>query len=495
MSLNSMLFIIFVAFSAAIYYLIPGKYQWCWLLAVSYIYYIANSKGLVIFLIAATVTTFCGALLLSNEEDERKRRLIMLLTLVLNFGILGVLKYTNFIIFNINEITRGSISFVDFALPLGISFYTFQSMGYLLDVYWKRQEPEKNLLKFALFVSFFPQILQGPIARYSRLAKQLFDPHKADAARIERAILRILWGFFKKMVIADNALYFVNALFDEYRQYPGLAAIAVLMYSAQLYGDFSGGIDVVIGIGMLFGIEMDENFRQPFFAISIADFWHRWHITLGTWMKDYVFYPISLSGWMRSVKKLSRDAFGKKIARTLPIAIANVLVFLVVGVWHGAAWKYIIYGLYNGLIIGVSGMLADNFRDMKKKLGIGKDSKPFYLFQVLRTFLLVNISWFFDRADTVGQAFYMMKNAVTRFTPAALLTIPVGPGGSTNFTLFGCLIVFEVSLMKERGTDVAGLIMGQPFIFRIAFYLILLMMLPALGQPPAITGGFIYAQF
>ena len=304
------------------------------------------------------------------------------------------------------------------------------------------------------------------------------------------------------MVIADNALYFVNALFDEYRQYPGLAVIAVLMYSAQLYGDFSGGIDVVIGIGMLFGIEMDENFRQPFFAISIADFWHRWHITLGTWMKDYVFYPISLSGWMRSVKKLSRDAFGKKTARTLPIAIANVLVFLVVGVWHGAAWKYIIYGLYNGLIIGVSGMLADNFRDMKKKLGIGKDSKPFYLFQVLRTFLLVNISWFFDRADTVGQAFHMMKNAVTRFTPAALLTIPVGPGGSTNFTLialaiilFGCLIVFAVSLMKERGTDASGLIMGQPFIFRIAFYLILLMMLPALGQPPAITGGFIYAQF
>ena len=161
MSLNSMLFIIFVVFAVTVYYLIPGKYQWCWLLAVSYIYYIANSKGLVIFLAAATVSTFYGAQLLSNEEDARKRRLIMLLTLVLNFGILGVLKYTNFFIFNINEITRGNISFVDFALPLGISFYTFQSMGYLLDVYWKRQEPEKNLLKFALFVSFFPQILQG----------------------------------------------------------------------------------------------------------------------------------------------------------------------------------------------------------------------------------------------------------------------------------------------------------------------------------------------
>jgi hypothetical protein len=219
-------------------------------------------------------------------------------------------------------------------------------------------------------------------------------------------------------------------------------------------------------------------------------------------MKDYVFYPISLSGWMRSFKKMSKNVFGKKIARTLPIAVANVIVFLVVGVWHGAAWKYIVYGLYNGLIIGISGMLADNFRDMKKKLKIGKDSKSFYLFQVLRTFLLVNISWFFDRADTVGQAFSMMKNAVTRFTPAELLTIPVGPGGSTNFTLialgiilFGTLVVFCVSLVKERGTDLAGLIMEKPFIFRIALYLIMLMMLPALGQPPAITGGFIYAQF
>ena len=502
MSLNSLLFILFVVLAVTVYYLIPGKYQWCWLLAASYMYYLANSRGLVIFLIAATVTTFFGARFVEREADDKRRRLIMLAVLILNFGILGVLKYTNFIIFNINGITRGSISFVDFALPLGISFYTFQSMGYLLDVYWKRQEAEKNLFKFALFVSFFPQILQGPIARYSRLAGQLYASHRADAARIERAILRILWGFFKKMVIADNALYFVNALFDEYQSYPGLAIFAVLMYSLQLYGDFSGGIDVVVGIGMLFGIEMDENFRQPYFAVSIADFWHRWHITLGTWMKDYVFYPISLSGWMRSFKKMSKNVFGKKIARTLPIAVANVIVFLVVGVWHGAAWKYIVYGLYNGLIIGISGMLADNFRDMKKKLKIGKDSKMFYLFQVLRTFLLVNISWFFDRADTVGQAFSMMKNAVTRFTPAELLTIPVGPGGSTNFTLialgiilFGTLVVFCVSLVKERGTDLAGFIMEKPFIFRIALYLIILMMLPALGQPPAITGGFIYAQF
>ena len=479
MSLNSLVFIIFVFLGVMIYYLIPGKYH-----------YIANGAGLVMFLMATTVSTWYAGLLLAKEQDDGKRRLITALTLVLNFGILGVLKYTNFIIFNFNQIAHGHLSFVDFALPIGISFYTFQSMGYLLDVCWKRQEVERSLLRFALFVSFFPQILQGPIGRFSRLAEQLYAEHRPDPVRTERAVLRILWGFFKKMVIADNAVYFVNALFDDYQQYPGLAVFAVLAYSVQLYGDFSGGIDVVIGIGMLFGIDLDENFRRPYFAVSISDFWHRWHITLG------------LSGWMGKFKKFCRNKFGKQIARTLPIAVANVIVFLVVGVWHGAAWKYIIYGLYNGLIIGVSGMLTNVFRDMKKKCGIAKDSAGFHLFQVVRTFVLVNISWFFDRADTVGQAFAMMRNAVTHFTPAMLLEIPVGPGGSTNFTaialviiLLGTAVVFAVSLIQERGADVAAWIMQRPLALKLAIYLIMLMMLPALGQPPAITGGFIYAQF
>ncbi len=502
MSLNSLVFVIFVFLGVIVYYLIPGKYQWCWLLAASYIYYIANGRGLVVFLAITTVSTWLAGLVLSKEADDKKRRIITAVTLVFNFGILGILKYTNFIIFNFNQITGGHLPFVDFALPIGISFYTFQSMGYLLDVCWKRQEAEQNLLRFALFVSFFPQILQGPIGRYSGLASQLYEEHRPDAVRMERAVLRILWGFFKKMVIADNAVYFVNALFDDYRQYPGLAVFAVLAYSVQLYGDFSGGIDVVIGIGMLFGIEMDENFRQPYFAVSISDFWHRWHITLGTWMKDYVFYPISLSGWMGRFKKFCRKKFGKQIARTLPIAVANVIVFLVVGIWHGAAWKYIIYGIYNGFIIGLSGMLTNVFRDTKKKLGISRDSERFRLFQIARTFILVNISWFFDRADTVGQALAMMRNSVTRFTPAKLLDVPVGPGGSTNFTaialviiLFGTAVVFAFSLLRERGVDVAAWIMQRPLAVKTAIYLVLLMMLPALGQPPAITGGFIYAQF
>ena len=312
MGLNSFLFVLFVVISLFIYYVIPKKLQWIWLLVISYVYYITNSRGLVVFIAATTLTTWYAGLLLEKTEENKKRRLIVALTLLFNFGILAVLKYTNFFIANINDLFHTSILQFSWALPLGISFYTFQSMGYLLDICWKRTTAEKNLFRFALFVSFFPQILQGPIGRYSRLAHQLYEEHSFDPGRFERGFQRILWGFFKKMVIADNALYFVNPLFKEYQTYDGVALFATVFYAIQLYMDFSGGIDVVIGIADLFGVTMDENFRQPYFAVSITDFWHRWHITLGTWMKDYVFYPISLSKWMGRFGKWSKKTFGKQ---------------------------------------------------------------------------------------------------------------------------------------------------------------------------------------
>ncbi len=502
MNLNSLTLLLVVAVSVIVYYLIPKRFQPVLLLIVSIFYYISNGFGAFFFILATTVTTYLAGLALGRESDDGRRRRITALTLLFNFGILFMLKYTNFIILNLDAFLPGKLRTFEWMLPLGISFYTFQSMGYLLDVCWKRTEAETSLFRFALFVSFFPQIMQGPIGRYGKLKKTLFAPHSFDRERTEAAILKILWGFFKKMVLADNALYFVNAAFNDYERYPGLAVFSVLFYSIQLYGDFSGGIDVVTGIALLFGVELDANFRQPFFATSIADFWHRWHITLGTWMKDYVFYPISLSGWMGSFRKWCRKHLPKQTARALPVAIANILVFLVVGVWHGAAWKYIVYGLYNGIIIGFSELMAVSYKNAKTRLHINDKSRGWKVFMVLRTFLLVNISWFFDNAKTVPQAFAMMRNAVTHFTPSLLLTVPVGPGGSTSFTkyaliilAFACIVLFVVSLLKEKGVNITACILQRPFLVRIFVYLLLLIMLPALGQPPVQTGGFIYAQF
>lgn len=506
MSLVSMEFLLFVMAAAAGYYLIPKKYQWVWLLGFSYFYYVSGGIKMTLFLLFSTLTTYCGGRLLEAEERKQRKKWILIGVLILNFGMLGVLKYTNFAVHTINNVFHTEYKDFVFLLPLGISFYTFQAMGYLLDVYWGRCKAEKSPWKFALFLSFFPQLLQGPIGRYSRLAEQLYEPHKFNGKEVERGIRRILWGYFKKMVIADNAVIFVDAIFNQPQTYNGLSIIGVLAYSIQLYCDFSGGIDVVLGIAQLFGIHLDENFKRPYFAVSITDFWHRWHITLGTWMKDYVFYPVSLSRWMNRFSKFAKKVFGKQIGRTLPICVANLIVFFVVGVWHGAAWKYIAYGMYNGLMIAFSGLMAQNYRKWKSALHINDKSKGFHLFQIIRTFLLVNISWFFDRGADIHTALVMMKNAVTHFEIGQILNIPVGNSGGTAYTLLslaiilaGCLAVFLVSVLEERREE-RGIEAGKtgvrcPFAVRLAGYVVILMMIPAFGQPSAAAGGFIYAQF
>ncbi len=510
MSLISMEFLLLVLVAAAGYYLIPKKFQWVWLLVFSYIYYVTGGVKVTCFLVFTTVTTWMAGVLLEKvaqaEQDRfvcrRKKRQVLVTALLLNFGMLAVLKYSNFAIRTVNMVFGSSQGELDLLLPLGISFYTFQSMGYILDLYWERTKAEHNLFRFALFVSFFPQILQGPIGRFERLGTQLFASHSFDGRRIELSLLRILWGYFKKMVIADNAVIFVDAIFEDPTLYSGLAIAGALAYSIQLYCDFSGGMDVVIGIAGLFGIEMDENFKRPYFAVSITDFWHRWHITLGTWMKDYVFYPVSLSGWMRHFSKFAKKVFGKQTGRVLPICLANIIVFLVVGIWHGAAWKFIFYGMYNGLIIAFSGLMAPRYRKWKQALHISDNSKGFHLFQILRTFLLVNISWFFDRAYDVESAFRMMKYAVTRFDLSQILTIQIGEASGTTYTfiflmviLLGCLAVFIVSLLMEQGRDLEGFYVKQHWILKCMLFAGLILLLPALGQPAGEAGGFIYAQF
>ena len=503
MSLVSNIFILFVAGSVAIYYILPQKVQWCGLLVMSYIYYLAAGPKYILFLLFSTIVTYVSGRLIGSQigKNKRKAKKFLIAGLILNFGMLGVVKYTNFILENMNLIFHVSIPGMKLLLPLGISFYTFQSSGYLLDVYWKRDTAEKNPFRYALFVSYFPQILQGPIGRHSKMAGQLYEGHKFELSRLCRGTQRILWGFFKKMVLADWSVVFVDAIFGNPDQYHGLAIFGVLFYSIQLYADFSGGMDIVIGISEMFGITLDENFKRPFFSTSITDFWHRWHITLGTWMKDYLFYPLSLSKGMGKFGKFAKKTFGKTYGRALPICVANIVVFLVVGIWHGAAWKFIVYGLYNGIIIGFSGLMAKNYRDWKKKFKINDKSNGWHIFQIVRTFILVNISWFFDRADTIPQAFTMMKNAVTVWKPVQVLDIRIGTSGpaytimAIGILCIGCLVQFIVSYKQERGMQIRESIAMQPRLVRWAVYMALVLSISAISLPANTAGGFIYAQF
>lgn len=508
MSLTSNIFIIFVVICLAVYYLAPGKIQWAVLLVFSYLYYCSASKAATIFLLFSTLITYGCSLWIEyinqHIEDKRqakkRKRSVLLLGLILNFGVLGILKYSNFFISNVNGIFNSDFSLFHFILPLGISYYTFQSIGYLLDVYWERIQAEKNVFKYALFVSFFPQLLQGPIGRYGRLAKQLYAQHTFCLHNIKYGMERVLWGLFKKMLLADWAAVYADAIFAQPDLYSGIAGFGVLLYSVELYGNFSGGIDIMIGIASMFGITLDENFRRPFFAVSITDFWHRWHITLGTWMKDYVFYPLSLSKAMKKCGKAGKKIMGKKAGRKLPISISNLIVFFLVGIWHGPTWAFIGWGMYNGIIIAVSAFLEPVYDSIKKKLHINDKTKIYHVFMIIRTFIIVNISWYFDCVDSWGKALKMIGYSLTRFSPSQFLEISSGKLGVayTPYALLtiviGCLIVFAVGVLQEKKVNLRDTLSRTPFIVQFGICFAILICIP-LFSPMSAARGFLYAQF
>lgn len=442
MSYASFNFFAFVALTVTAYFALPlKKHKWIVLLIASYIFYLFAGYKYVAFIILTTVSTYGSArwldylsykskdVLREHKKDwdrntkkqfknntKRNKRLVMSLCLVLNFGILAFLKYYNFFAGSLNDIFGVfGISFsaptLNLFLPLGISFYTFQSMGYIIDVYREKFPAEKNIAKFALFVSFFPQIVQGPISFYDQLAHQLYEPHRMNFTRLKFGCELILWGFFKKLVIADRAVIAINTVIADYNSYNGTTlTFTVLLYALQLYTDFSGGIDIARGIAQILGIEMAENFRRPYFSKSISEYWRRWHITLGAWMKEYVFYPLSLSGaFLGASKKMKITKFGKTrvgahIAKVLPTAVAALIVFLIVGIWHGSSWKYVAFGLWNGGVIMISILMKPLYDGVLKKLHINPSNFLWKLFQILRTFVIVCIGYVFDVAPSFLQA-------------------------------------------------------------------------------------------
>ena len=439
-----------------------------------------------------------------KKNIVRKKKKIVLAMVLIAFGMLGIMKYTNFMLGNIDAVLRlfGSgkqIGVLNLTLPLGISFYTFQSISYVVDVYRGKHKAQGNFFKHALFVSFFPQLLQGPIGRYERLGSQLYEGHSYNLKELQFGVQRILWGFFKKMVLADRVNAAVLLIFHNYWNYGGwYNVLGVLLYSIQLYADFSGGIDIVIGIAQMFGITMDENFRQPYFSRSISEFWRRWHITLGTWMKDYIFYPFSLSKSMAKFGKWSKKKFGNNVGKLLPVGLADILVFFVVGVWHGAAWKYIMYGIYNGVIVAGSGMLAPVYAKIQEKLHINPKKWWYQGFCIIRTFILVNIGFYFDMANDLRAANAMLVQTVTKAHISQLSMAAVKAVGLTSQDLLiviaGCIIIFVVSLLKEKGINIRETIASYNIVIRWIIYIGFIMFILIYGSTST-TSDFIYANF
>ncbi|WP_269476875.1 MBOAT family O-acyltransferase [Hominibacterium faecale] len=528
MSFTSVGFILFIIVTAIVYFIVPLKVRWGILLLASYAFYLLSSPKTFVFVLITTVTTFfCGKYIggferqyklyisenkdkLSREDkkrlkaiNQRKKKTILLITLFLNLGILAFLKYFRVYIDAMAHLMGfDQFSFdVGILIPLGISFYTFQSISYIIDVYRGTCKPDMNLAKFALFISFFPQIIQGPISRHGQLAHQLYEGHKFDYTRIKFGVQLILWGFFKKLVIADRAAILVKEVFNNYNDYLGFfVIIAVLFYTIQIYADFSGGMEIARGVAQIFGIDLVKNFEQPYFSKSIPEFWRRWHITLGQWCRDYIFYPVSLSKKFGKLGKASRKVLGNRVGKLLPVLIAQLLTFLTIGVWHGADFKYIAYGLYQAFFI-ICGILFEPYLiRLTKALKINTETFSWKLFQILRTFVLIVIGRYFSRAASFSAALVMMKNTLV-FNPRvffddSLYTLGLTQG-DFRLLFIGIVVWLIISLMQEKGISIRETLAEQNLVFRWFIYIaaICAVLIFGIYGSGYDATGFIYREF
>lgn len=438
-------FILFVAVLIGVYYIFPKRYQWTLLLVASYFFYAFSGLENFAFIIFTTLSCFFIARIIESmrtREDEyvaqnkdsmdkevrkayrakekKKRFRVLLLGLFLNFGMLAVLKYTAFAIRNLNSVLSlfdlRSVGIPDLILPLGISFFVFQSTGYLIDVYRGKTFAEKNIAKLALFVSFFPQLAQGPISRHSDLAAELYTPHPFSPKSLKFGLQRVLWGYFKKLVIADRILIVIKAMLGDTATYNGVyVLLLILLYSVEIYADFTGGIDITIGIAEMMGIRLKENFNHPFSSRSTKEYWNRWHITMGSWFTDYVFYPMSVTKPMMKLSKWSRAHLGNAIGKRLPVYLATIVTWFLTGLWHGAAWNFIVWGLLNCLVILVSQELEPLYRKFREKFPKLTASGAYHCFEATRTFLLMGLIRSLDCYANVGLSFRMWTSMFTSF--------------------------------------------------------------------------------
>ena len=482
----SVQFVLFLIIALVCYYVVFRRKQWVCLLLASGLFYYWTGVGNFIYLIITGFSTWFGARFI-NKATKKRRRVAMWMVVLINFGMLTFVKGNQ---------ALGLI------LPLGISFYMFQSIGYLLDIYNKKYEPETNFVRYLLYVSYFPQMIQGPINRYDAIAPQFWAVHTWDSKRATKAVYRIGYGLLKKYAIANVYAGIIANIFDTpVKDYSGaMMVFGILLYSAQQYADFSGGIDMVLGVSELFGIRMAENFKQPYFSVSLGDFWRRWHISLGKWMRDYIFYPFVLTKPMKRFGKWANKRFGKHFYRVLPPAIGNLLVFFLVGIWHGVEGHYVIWGLYNGFIIAMSDLLAPIFEKLVALLKINTKTSGFHVFRIIRTFVIVNIGWYFDRITNVKEALYSLKKSIFSFHPELFgaekqIILDGYPAYILMISVAACILVFLVSIMKEKKYEVRELLYHCPVVLRWGIYWLVIGLILFANTKTLGAGGFMYANF
>jgi len=438
-SFISLTFYAFCLLLVLAYYLVPKRMQLFVLLIFNVVFILASDGELVIFMIITVISTYIAGKIMNRNDralkaqiaavpditraqktelkdrTARMNRRLLTLALFLNFGIWAVIKYTDFVIQNVNKIGSAlglsAVPYAAFIMPLGISFYTFSAMGYLIDVNRGKYPADESLLNVAAFITFFPHLIEGPFSRYDTLGKTLFERHSFSYENICLGSRRILWGLCKKVIIADQLGTAVNYYFNNLNMYDGLyACTAMLLYGMQLYADFSGYMDIACGVSKLLGITLDENFARPFLAVSVEDFWRRWHITLGTWFRDYVFYPVSFSRAAQKLGHKSRKKFGARMGKLVPSYLALIFVWVITGLWHGAAWQYVFWGLGNLFIIVFSLQMKPLYEKGKHFIRADRHELAWHIFQVVRTFIIVGFLRVMSRTNGMMECLLLYKN-------------------------------------------------------------------------------------
>jgi len=500
MTFTSPVFFFYIAGVWVLHAITPGRYKWVTLLAASVAFYCISDLRAAIWLLLCTCLTFFGAKLLQKQQSRVLKKVTLAVILLSVFGLLSVFKFAGFAA-NILPSLFGRFN-AGLLLPLGISFYIFQSAGYVIDIYRDKYTPETNIAKYALFVSFFPQIVQGPIGRYDRLAPQLLSGDKPDADAYRHGIQLVLWGLFKKMILADRVGILVNTVFSAPEVHGGIVtAVAAAFYCIQIYCDFSGGIDISRGVAEGLGIKLDSNFRQPLFAISVSDYWRRWHITLGSWMRDYLFYPISLSRIFGKYGKLMRNVFGNRVGRLIPSLTATFIVFFVIGIWHGGAYKFIIFGIWNGLLITAAMLAEPYFEKLRNAMGIKDGSKLFHAFRIFRTLLIIGVGRILTRAANTMGAVIMLKNIFTSPKSSHVINgalLELGLNVNDYIVIFAAFIVLLIAdIMEENDIRVRDFIARRAPVLQILFMIATLLVLTFYGAYGSnyVATQFLYAAF
>ena len=522
MQITSFGFLLFVVALLVLYYLIPKRGQWVLLLVASYCFYLWAGVEYLGFILLTTVGTYAATMAMTVNQDkqtkylaenkaalsreERKaykakikgiNRIYLIICLVLNFGVLAFCKALLIEPFKMAA-SAGTFSFLSLGLPLGISFYMFQSMGYAVDVYRQTSVAERNPLKLALFVSFFPQLIQGPISKFGQLAPQLYTPKKFDGKQLSFGLQRMLWGYFKKLVIADRIAAAVIALRGP--EHTGVSFfVLTVFYAIQIYGDFTGGIDVTVGLAQTLGIQLPENFIRPYFSKNIAEYWRRWHISLGEWMKDYIFYPISVSQPMLKLSKAARKNMGN-FGKRLPVYVASVATWFVTGIWHGLTPNFVLWGMLNCFVIVVSEELSGLYEKFHNRFHL-KEKKWYGGFEILRMFILMNLIRIVDLFPNVGIYFSKMGSLFTTFNFHILwdgTMMKLGLSAMDYIILAGGIVLmFTVSLIQEKMGSVRELLWQKKPVVRYALFFALLVIVLLMGSYGVgyNASAFIYTGF